>query len=137
MPTLIDTASVARLPDHAHDPGRRFFTAMAGVALAVVLVGFAPSFYLNAFLDAKPLSPLIHVHGFLFTLWPMLFLTQSLLARTGRAASSAGRGRCNAGCIDGGQRLLDRNSPIASQRRIASRVAWRDSHASCGTGGDL
>jgi len=84
MTVLNDTALSARLPDHAHDPGRTFFTAMAGVALAVVLVGFAPSFYLNAFLDAKPLTPLLHVHGFLFTLWPMLFLTQSVLARTGR-----------------------------------------------------
>ena len=63
-----DTALDARLPDYPHNAGRIFFTAMAGVALAVVLVGFAPSFYLNAFLDAKPLSPLIHVHGLLFTL---------------------------------------------------------------------
>lgn len=84
MAILNDTALNARLPDYAHNPGHTFFTAMAGVALTVVLVGFAPSFYLSAFLDAKPLSPLIHVHGFLFTLWPMLFLTQSMLARTGR-----------------------------------------------------
>jgi hypothetical protein len=84
MTKLNDTLLIARLPDYAHNSDRTFFTAMAGVALAVVLVGFAPSFYLNAFLDAKPLSPLIHVHGFLFTLWPMLFLTQSMLARTGR-----------------------------------------------------
>ncbi|MET0378766.1 MAG: hypothetical protein ABW049_07215 [Spongiibacteraceae bacterium] len=84
MTTLNDNALNARLSHQAHDPGRTFFTAMAGVALAVVLVGFAPSFYLNAFLDAKPLSPLIHVHGLLFTLWPMLFLTQSMLARAGR-----------------------------------------------------
>jgi len=84
MAILNDTALNARLPDYAHNPGQTFFTAMAGVALTVVLVGFAPSFYFNAFMDAKPLSPLIHVHGFLFTLWPMLFLTQSMLARTGR-----------------------------------------------------
>ena len=84
MSTLVSLGSNAHSVGSARNPDRTFFAAMAGVMLAIVLVGFAPSFYLSSFLDAKPLRPVVHIHGFLFTLWPVLFITQSMLVRTDR-----------------------------------------------------
>lgn len=62
--------------------GRRdrwFFTGMAAAAALTVFAGFARSYYLGAFLGAPPLSTLVHLHGLLFTLWILLFLTQTSL----------------------------------------------------------
>ena len=52
---------------------------MAVAALLTVFTGFAPSYYLGAFFEARPLSTLVHLHGILFTSWILLFLTQTSL----------------------------------------------------------
>ena len=66
------------------DPDRLFFAAAATVALAVALIGFAPTYYLKPLLASPPLEPLVHVHAALFTAWPVLLLTQGLLIRSGQ-----------------------------------------------------
>lgn len=64
---------------------RRFFTGMALAALLTVFAGFAPSYYLKAAFGRpaisglQPLSPLLHVHGLVFTGWIVLFLVQTRL----------------------------------------------------------
>jgi hypothetical protein len=64
---------------------RRFFTGMAIAAMLTVFVGFAPSYYLKVVLGSpgvfgRPeLSPLLHLHGFVFTSWFVLFLVQTRL----------------------------------------------------------
>jgi hypothetical protein len=58
---------------------RWFFTGMAVAALLTVFTGFAPSYYLGSFFEARPLSTLVHVHGVLFTSWILLFFTQTSL----------------------------------------------------------
>jgi hypothetical protein len=63
---------------------RRFFTGMALVCLLVVLVGFAPTYYLGPLLGARPLTPLVHLHGAVFTLWCLLFLSQTSLVAARR-----------------------------------------------------
>jgi hypothetical protein len=72
---------------------RRFFLAMAVVLLALVLVGFAPTFYLRAYLGTAHLSPLIQtlpthlqVHGVVLTAWFVLIVVQSLLVASHRTA---------------------------------------------------
>ena len=56
---------------------RRFFLGMA-VALAIcTFLGFARSYYLMQFTDARPLTWLVHVHGVLFTAWVLLFGLQA------------------------------------------------------------
>jgi hypothetical protein len=71
---------------------RRFFTGMAVAALLTVFVGFAPSYYLRAVLGrpgvfGRPdLSPLLHVHGVVFTTWLVLFLVQTRLVAGRRLA---------------------------------------------------
>ncbi|MCL6566241.1 MAG: hypothetical protein K6U09_07440 [Acidobacteriia bacterium] len=74
---------------HAHD--RAFYTGMAVAMAVTVFVGFAPTFYLRAFLPPRPtisgavtLTPLAYVHGGLFTGWMVLFLVQTSLVAARR-----------------------------------------------------
>jgi hypothetical protein len=59
---------------------RVFYSGMAIAILATVIFGFAPSFYLRGEIPARepmlPLTPLIVVHGLLFSGWVLLFATQ-------------------------------------------------------------
>ncbi|MFT4511409.1 MAG: hypothetical protein ACI89X_003802 [Planctomycetota bacterium] len=59
-------------------PGEPFFTVLAVVALAVVVAGFAPSFYLRG-TDHQPLSPMFLWHGISLTAWYVLAIVQSAL----------------------------------------------------------
>jgi uncharacterized membrane protein YozB (DUF420 family) len=64
--------------------GRLFFVVMACAVMAAVFVGFAPTFYLRgSFVQTRPMSALLHVHGIVFSAWIALFLVQSLLIARG------------------------------------------------------
>jgi hypothetical protein len=69
-------------------PGRRydhvFFSGMALLLLATVFVGFAPTYYLAGIFRAPLPSPIIHVHGALFSCWILLLVTQTSLVSAGR-----------------------------------------------------
>ena len=56
---------------------RRFFIGMAVAAAVAVLIGFYPTYYLKAFYGTPVLPPLVHLHGFLFTAWIVLLITQT------------------------------------------------------------
>jgi hypothetical protein len=63
---------------------RKFYSRMALLLVALVFVGFAPSFYLRDIVPSYPrpnptLSPSILVHGGLFTLWMLVFVAQTQL----------------------------------------------------------
>ena len=64
-------------------PGRRFghffFSGRALRMLVTVFVGFAPSDYLAGLFRAPLPSPIIHVHGALFSCWILLLVTQTSL----------------------------------------------------------
>lgn len=62
---------------------RIFFTIMAIAAAAVVLAGFAPSYYFRS-ASLPPLRPLYQLHGFLFTTWICLFIAQNALVAAHR-----------------------------------------------------
>jgi hypothetical protein len=72
--------AVARDAAHARTE-RLFFAAMAGYCAVTILGGFVPTFFLRGTLlaGAAPLRPLVFVHGALFTVWVVLFLTQTAL----------------------------------------------------------
>jgi len=69
---------------------RRFFTGMAVATMLTVFAGFAPSYYLKVVLGRPgvsgllTLSPLLHLHGFVFTSWFVLFLVQTRLVAARR-----------------------------------------------------
>ena len=59
---------------------RNRFPQVAVVALAAVIVfGFARTYYLRVWFDLPPLSKAAHVHGILATLWLVLHFTQARL----------------------------------------------------------
>jgi hypothetical protein len=72
---------------------RRSFALMTWIALAVVVAGFAPSYYLapllhvTTFPSGQPvestLPPIVVVHGALFSVWMAIFAAQSSLVATG------------------------------------------------------
>ncbi len=65
--------------------GERWFFVGMGVAAAItVFAGFAPTYYLKDVLGGPPLTPLRHVHGFLFTSWIVLFIIQTSLVAARR-----------------------------------------------------
>jgi len=64
---------------------------MAIAALVTVFAGFAPSYYLRSVMGRPTFSggtmtPLLHVHGLLFTSWIVLFLVQARLVAGRRIA---------------------------------------------------
>jgi hypothetical protein len=68
--------------------GRRtdniFFSGMAVLMLATVFVGFARTYFLAGMFRAHLPSPIIHVHGAVFSLWVLLLITQTSLVSAGR-----------------------------------------------------
>lgn len=58
---------------------RLFYTGMSLASIATVFIGFAPTYYLKGYFQAASLSPLVHVHGLVFTAWILLFLAQTAL----------------------------------------------------------
>jgi hypothetical protein len=66
------------------EPSRRFFRGMALAFLVTAFAGFAPTYYLKSVTHAPPLSPLLHVHGLVFTAWLVLLFTQTSLVAAHR-----------------------------------------------------
>lgn len=67
---------------------RLFFTALAATMFMAVVIGFGRTYYLRAFIPPpefiKPATPLVHLHGLLFSAWIVLFMIQTSLVAAGR-----------------------------------------------------
>ncbi|MBW3563959.1 MAG: hypothetical protein KY459_04480 [Acidobacteria bacterium] len=71
---------------------RIFYSGMAIIMAVVVLVGFAPTYYLRALspgtagatISGASLTPLIHLHAALFSGWVLLFVVQTTLIASRR-----------------------------------------------------
>jgi len=67
---------------------RRFYLGMSIFMIAIVFLGFAPSFYLRGIVHTPrpntPLTPLLLLHGAAFTLWMLVFAAQASLVAAGR-----------------------------------------------------
>lgn len=77
-----------RQPVAAASPRQRdrlFFSGMALAIAATVFAGFAPTYYLRS-ATLGPLPTLIAIHGALFTLWILVFVTQTSLIAARRVA---------------------------------------------------
>lgn len=61
-----------------------YFTWAAIVAMLLVFAGFARTYYLKTFFGTPALPPLLHLHGFVLTLWFALFLVQVRLVAARR-----------------------------------------------------
>ncbi|MBI4911869.1 MAG: hypothetical protein HY823_03950 [Acidobacteria bacterium] len=75
---MVTTPGILTLP-------KRSLYTLGGLAVALIAgVGFARSYYLKSLFGAPALSPLLHVHGFVMSVWVMLFLAQTWLVAEGR-----------------------------------------------------
>jgi hypothetical protein len=64
-------------------PTRRFYVSMGLVAVVVVVAGFGPGFASPH--RKAPVTPLLWVHGGLFSAWLVVYLLQATLVAAGRA----------------------------------------------------
>jgi hypothetical protein len=65
---------------------RIFFAGMAILLCVVVFIGFSPTYFRAGMLRAPLPSPILHVHGAVFTLWMILFVVQAALISARRVA---------------------------------------------------
>ena len=63
---------------------RVFYTGMALLMCACVYIGFGPTYYNAGLVHAPLFSPVLQVHGAVFTLWMVLFTTQAVLVAAHR-----------------------------------------------------
>jgi hypothetical protein len=76
------TVGVAARSASAPAPARHdrlFYTGMATAIALVVLVGFAPTYYLRPRFFSEGLPLLLHVHGAVFSAWVVLLVAQTAL----------------------------------------------------------
>lgn len=76
--------AAAHSDPNARSAERRFFTGMSAGILVLAIAGFARTYFLRPILPvptpAPPvLTPLIHLHGALFTAWVVLLVVQARL----------------------------------------------------------
>jgi hypothetical protein len=84
-----EMATLARTPADRQSAERKFYSRMALFLIAVVFLGFAPSFYLRGIVPSYPrpnpsLPPAVLVHGGLLTLWMLAVVAQTQLVAAGR-----------------------------------------------------
>ena len=58
---------------------RRIYVAAAIATTALILIGFARTYYLKFLYGAPPLTPLVHLHGLGMSVWFGLFFVQVFL----------------------------------------------------------
>lgn len=78
------TAIAAPRPRRSVRSDDLFFLGMAVVAIIAVFVGFARTYFLAGLFRAPLPNLLIHIHGAVFTLWIILFISQIGLVTAGR-----------------------------------------------------
>jgi hypothetical protein len=64
-----------------------FFFWMSLLILIILLVAFAPSFYLRVFSDESPMPLRLHLHGAVLTAWFVWLVLQTGLIRSGRTVT--------------------------------------------------
>lgn len=65
---------------------RTFHAGMAILLCVVVFIGFSPTYFRAGMVRAPLPSPILHVHGAVFTLWMVLYLVQASLISARRVA---------------------------------------------------
>ncbi len=82
-------ATVASSPAECRSAERKFYSRMALFLVALVFIGFAPSFYLRGVVPSYPrpnptLPPSVLLHGGVFTMWMLAVVAQTQLVAAGR-----------------------------------------------------
>lgn len=64
-----------------------FYVTMAAIFALIAFAGFAPSYWLRLPSGTFAGSPMLHLHGLLFSIWTLYFLSQAVLVANGRLRS--------------------------------------------------
>jgi hypothetical protein len=62
----------------------KFYVTMAAIFAAIAFGGFAGTYWLQLPYGTFVGSPMLHLHGLLFSLWTLFFLSQAILVANGR-----------------------------------------------------
>ena len=68
----------------ARDTARWFYVWMAGACALIAFGGFAPTYWLQLVPGTFVGSPLLHLHGLLFSAWTLFFFAQTTFVARGR-----------------------------------------------------
>ena len=103
-------------------PRSKFYVCSAAMLLLIVIVGFAPTFYLRAAFGAPELSWRVYVHGLILTAWFLAFALQAALVAARRTALHRALGWAGAAIglaviISGGLATPYRMAELAAQGR--------------------
>jgi hypothetical protein len=83
----ISSYAEGRMPSQpARTAERIFFGGMAMLLCVIVFIGFFHTFFGVGFVQAPLPSPILRVHGIVFTAWMLLLVTQAALVSTRRVA---------------------------------------------------
>jgi hypothetical protein len=63
---------------------RRFYVWMAGVCLAIAVLGFVPTYFLPVANRSFTGEPIVHIHAAILYAWVILFFAQTLLVARGK-----------------------------------------------------
>lgn len=74
----------ARRPLERHPWDRYFYIGYVVAACIVVFIGFGPTYYYRLFSPDAVIPTIVHVHAFIFSLWMLLWLVQTILVEKGR-----------------------------------------------------
>lgn len=66
------------------ETARWFYVWMAGTCALIAFGGFAPTYWMQLVPATFVGSPLLHLHGLLFSAWTLFFLLQTTFVATGR-----------------------------------------------------
>lgn len=77
-------SKAAVLPRVERRMERRFFSALAIFIAVAIALGFARTYFLRPLFLPASLTPLVHLHGLVFTLWVILLVVQTQLVAAGR-----------------------------------------------------
>ena len=81
LPVRSEVATAAPLP---RSMDRHFYLVMAIASTLLIFVAFSRTFYLRSYFTAGPLDAIVVIHGIVFSLWMLLFVTQTALIDTNR-----------------------------------------------------
>jgi len=82
MATIAPIVPPSSEPQQAQ--ARLFYPTFAFVLLALVVIGFTPTFFLNDYMAKRPNPPHVLLHGIVNSAWFLFFFVQSLLIASGR-----------------------------------------------------
>ena len=72
---------------------RGLYVGLAAVAIAIAAVGFWPTYFGPLAAGTVDKTPIVHLHAAVYVGWLAIFLTQTVLAATGRVAAHMKLGR--------------------------------------------